>query len=344
MNNVTEKERGSLARTKGAGVEVLARRSPQLRSLVVGVDGGGTTTRAVILDYPQRVICEGHSGPSNPLRVGVANAASAVREAIDKACGEASIHRDELMAGAVGLAGVRRQDIRDHMREKLRECLKEIKPLEVLTDGEIALYGATGGAAGLVVIAGTGSICCGRSSQGKHSCAGGWGPIVGDEGGGAWIARKALQAVAKATDGRGPKTALASAALSYFKLATAEDLSTAIYAPTMTNDRLAGFARAVVRVAEAGDEVARQILRMAGQELGIAAVAVIKRLQMENEEFRVAYVGGVYGAGDLVLQPMRAEIRHAASKAYLAKPLFSPAVAAGMIARNLLHGDLALAV
>jgi N-acetylglucosamine kinase-like BadF-type ATPase len=195
-----------------------------------------------------------------------------------------------------------------------------------------------------VVIAGTGSICCGRNSQGKHFCAGGWGPIVGDEGGGSWIARKALQAIARAIDGRGPKTGLASAALSYFKLATPDDLSTAIYAPTMTNDRLAGFARAVVRVAEAGDEVAQQILRMTGQELGIAAVAVINRLQMENEEFRVAYVGGVYGAGDLVLQPMRAEIRRTASKAYLAKPLFSPAVAAGMIARNLLHGDLALAV
>ena len=343
MNNFTEKDGGSLPRPK-AGVEVLARRSPQLRSLVVGVDGGGTTTRAVILDIRQRVISEGRSGPSNPLRVGVANAASAVREAIDKACGEASIHRDDLTAAAIGLAGVRRQDIRDHMRQKLSEDLKEIKPIELFTDGEIALYGATGGAAGLVVIAGTGSICCGRNNQGKHFCAGGWGPIVGDEGGGSWIARKALQAIAKATDGRGPKTALAAAALNYFKLATTDDLSTAIYAPTMTNDRLAGFGRSVQRVAEAGDEVAQEILRMAGQQLGIAAVAVIKKLQMENEEFPVAYVGGVYGAGELVLKPMRAEIKRVASKAYLAKPLFSPAVAAGMIARNLLQGDLALAV
>jgi N-acetylglucosamine kinase-like BadF-type ATPase len=195
-----------------------------------------------------------------------------------------------------------------------------------------------------VVIAGTGSICCGRNSQGKHVCAGGWGPIVGDEGGGSWISRKALQAVAQATDGRGPKTALAAAALGYFKIATPDDLSTAVYAPTMTNDRLAGFSKQVMRIAEAGDEVARDILRNAGQQLGIAVTAVIRKLHMENEEFRVAYVGGVYGAGDLVLLPMQAEIRRVAKKAYLAEPLYSPPIAAGRIARSLLRGDLALAV
>lgn len=345
MNNIAKGELRSLTRsTSEKDVTQLSRRTPHLTRLVVGVDGGGTTTRAVILDHQQRVIAEGRSGPSNPLRVGVASAASAVRQAIDKACGEASIHRNDLLAAAVGLAGVRRQDIRDHMRQKLGECLKEIKLIELLTDGEIALYGATGGGPGLVVIAGTGSICCGRNSQGKHFCAGGWGPIVGDEGGGSWIARKALQSVARATDGRGPKTALSAAALSYFKLSTPDDLSTAIYAPSMTNDRLAGFGKSVMRIAEAGDRVAQEILALAGQQLGVAAAAVISKLQMQKEKFPVAYVGGVYGAGELVLQPMREEIRRAARKAYLAKPLFSPAIAAGMIARNLLSGDLALAV
>lgn len=325
-------------------IGIVPRRPPPLRELVVGVDGGGTSTGAVIMDAGLRILAEGHAGPSNPLRVGIANAAAAVRDAIDKACSEASIQRDDILAAAVGLAGVRRQDIRDRMREKLGECLKEIKPIELVTDGEIALYGATGGRPGLVVIAGTGSICCGRNNQGKHVCAGGWGPIVGDEGGGSWIARKALQAVARATDGRGPKTALSSAALSYFKIAEPDDLSTAIYAPTMTNDRLAGFSKQLVRVAQAGDEVARDILAKAGRQLGIAATAVIRRLQMEGEEFPVAYVGGVYGAGDLVLSPMREEIKRTARKAYLTQPLYTPAVAAARIARGLLHGDLALAV
>lgn len=328
---------------KGTAVELVTGRPSQSNELVVGVDGGGTTTRAVILDRQLRVQAEGKAGPSNPLRVGVASAGSAVREAIDHACSELSIQRDDIIAAAIGLAGVRRSDIRDRTREKLRECLKEIRIIDLYTDGEIALYGATDGRAGLVAIAGTGSICCGRNAQGTHVCAGGWGPIVGDEGGAAWIARKSLQAVARAADGRGKKTALTSAALTYFKVAAADDLSTAIYAPTMTNDRLAGFGKHVMRVAHAGDEVARDILRRAGKHLGIAAAAVIQKLRMENEEFPVAYVGGVYGAGDLVIEPMREEINRIAKKAYLAQPLYSPAVAAGRIAHGLVRGNLALA-
>jgi N-acetylglucosamine kinase-like BadF-type ATPase len=332
------------ATTKGTAVELLTSRPLQYRDLVVGVDGGGSTTRAVVLDPQLRVLAEGTSGPSNPLRVGIGTAGSAVRDAVDQACAQLAIHRDDIIAAAVGLAGVRRKDIRDRMREKLRECLKEIKVIELYTDGDIALYGATDGRAGLVVIAGTGSICCGRNAQGNHVCAGGWGPIVGDEGGAAWIARKALQAVAQAADGRGEKTALTAAALNYFKISSPDDLSTAIYAPTMTNDRLAGFGRHVMRVAQAGDRVAQQILRKAGQQLGIAANAVIHKLRLENEKFPVAYVGGVYGAGDLVLDPMLEEINRVAKKAYLAQPLYPPAVAAARIAHSLVRGDLALAV
>ena len=313
------------------------------RLLVAGVDGGGTGTRAVIMDEQKRVIGEGQAGPSNPLRVGIANAATNVRQALDRACAEAGVHRDDVLHATVGLAGVRRKDIRDVTLEKIKDCLKEIKSIELLPDGDIALYGATDGQAGLVVIAGTGSICCGRNRQGKQVCAGGWGPIVGDEGGAAWIARKALQAVAHASDERGPKTALTGAALMYFKVTTPDDLSTAIYSPAMTNDRLAGFTRDVVRVARAGDDVALAILQEAGKELGVAAAAVIKKLRMQSEKFPVATVGGVYGAGDLVLDTMREEIEKTARHAVLSEALFPPVVAAARLAHARLREELALA-
>src|SRR5207237_9144432 len=112
-----------------------------------------------------------------------------------------------------------------------------INSVEVVTDAEIALYGATGGAPGLVLIAGTGSICCGRNARGKRVCAGGWGPLAGDEGGGSWLARRALQAVAQASDGRGPDTALSQAACAYFKVAAPDDRGFRIYAPRMPNER-----------------------------------------------------------------------------------------------------------
>lgn len=318
-------------------------RVPRTQWLVVGVDGGGTGTRAVIMDHQQRVLGQGHAGPSNPLRVGIAKAAQSVREAIDRACAEAAVHRDDISMATIGLAGVRRKDIHHCTLEKLNQCLKEIRSIELLPDGDIALHGATDGDAGLVVIAGTGSICCGRNRQGKQASAGGWGPIVGDEGGASWIARKALQAMAHGADGRGPATAITNAALKYFKVENADDLSTAIYSPTMTNDQLAGFAREVVRSARTGDEVAIEILNDAGRELANAAIAVIRKLRMEKESFPIAYVGGVYGAGELVLGTMQKEIRSVAKRAYLAQPLFPPVIAAARIAHAHLRDEYALA-
>jgi N-acetylglucosamine kinase-like BadF-type ATPase len=304
--------------------------------LVVGVDGGGTRTRAVILDG-DRVLGEGTSGPSNPLRVGVANGAAAIREAIDKACSAALIDRDDLVAAGIGLAGVRRKDIRTRMRDVLIETLA-IKNIELMTDGDIALYGATDGAPGIVVISGTGSICVGVNRQGKHVFAGGWGPVAGDEGSGSWIARRALQAVAQATDERGPKTTLTQAACEYFQVAAPNDLATAIYAPTVTNDRIAGFSKLVIETARAGDTVARNILADAGRELGKAAVTVIRRLKMEPESFQVAFVGGVFAAGELVIAPLREDLTRVAKKAFIAPPHFSPTVAAGRLAQEHLHG------
>ena len=312
------------------------RRLAQLRKLVVGVDGGGTRTRAVILDG-DRVLGEGASGPSNPLRVGIANGAAAIRDAIGKACAAALIDRDDLVAAGIGLAGVRRKDIRTRMRDVLIETL-EIKNIELMTDGDIALYGATDGAPGIVVISGTGSICVGANRQGKHVFAGGWGPVAGDEGSGSWIARRALQAVAQATDERGPKTELTQAACKYFQVAIPDDLATAIYAPTVTNDRIAGFSKHVIEAARSGDAGARNILTEAGRELGKAAITVVRRLKMEQERFQVAFVGGVFAAGELVILPLREDLTRVAKKAFIAPPHFSPTVAAGRLAQEHLHG------
>src|SRR3954451_20418762 len=199
--------------TTAQTVDILPRRLASLRKPVAGVDGGGTRTRAVILDGT-RVIGEGEAGPSNPLRVGITNGATAVRDAIDRACAAAMIHRDDLLAIGIGLAGVRRMDIRTRMHDVLVETLG-VETIEIVSDGDIALFGATDGQPGVVIISGTGSVSVGVNRQGKRVYAGGWGPVAGDEGSGSWIARRALQMVARATDGRGPQTCLTEAACEY---------------------------------------------------------------------------------------------------------------------------------
>ena len=312
------------------------------RRAVVGVDGGGTKTQAVILDVNFAIIGEGFAGPSNPLRVGIANAATAIRESIDRACEVAKLRRTDLVAAEIGLAGASRSELRARMREALHGT--GIGEIIVVGDADIALYGATEGEPGLIVIAGTGSICCGINGRGKRICAGGWGPVAGDEGGGSWIARRALRAIAHAADGRGPATSLTSAACAYFHVSDSNDLSTAIYAPTITNERLAGFGKYVVEVAKTKDRIASEILAEGGRELGIMAAAVIRNLKLQQDVFQVAYVGGVFAAGEeLMLASMRQEIKAVAPRAFLAPPRFKPAVAAARMARE--HLDhIALAV
>ncbi|HEV2859680.1 MAG TPA: BadF/BadG/BcrA/BcrD ATPase family protein [Pyrinomonadaceae bacterium] len=307
--------------------------------LVLGVDGGGTKTRAVVADGSGRVLGEGNAGPSNPLRVGVREAAGAVREAAELACAAAGVRRLDIDAAEVGLAGVRRVDIRERMRDAL--SVLGAKAVEVVTDADIALYGATEGRPGLVIIAGTGSICCGVNARGRHAWAGGWGPVAGDEGSGSWIARRALQAVARASDGRGRRTSLVESACEYFHVTKAEDLSTAVYAPNMTNNRIAGFGRRVIEAAKRRDAVAREIVEDAGRELAVAAAAVIRKLRMERETFNVGYVGGVFLAGGLILDSLREDLSKAARRAQLAPPALAPAEAAARMACGL--GQLALA-
>jgi N-acetylglucosamine kinase-like BadF-type ATPase len=322
--------------------DFLSTRARASRRAVVGVDGGGSKTHAVVLDADFEILGEGNAGPSNPLRVGITNAAAAIREAVDSACEVAHLRRSDLVAAEVGLAGARRKELIARMREALLGL--GIREVVVVGDAEIALYGATEGEPGLIVIAGTGSICCGMNARGKRVCAGGWGPIAGDEGGGAWIARRALRAIAHAVDGRGPATSVTDAACTYFHVSDPIDLSTAIYAPTITNERLAGFAKYVIEAAKAKDRIAREILAEGGRELGLAAAAVIRNLKLERETFQVAYVGGVFDAAqDLVLSSVRDEVKRVAPNAYLAPPRFSPAVAAARMARERLN-HMALAV
>lgn len=297
----------------------------------LGVDGGGTKTNIALMDESGVVAAEGVGGPSNPLRVGVETAVANIAKAVDAGCDSGNISRGDIIAGTLGLAGVRRTDIRERVRESFI-ARYGIRRITVVTDADIALYGTTMGKAGLVVIAGTGSICLGINDKGERAMAGGWGPVAGDEGGGRGIAGEALHRVAKASDGRGENTKLSERAAEYFRASNVENLIGAIYAPTMDNSRIAGFARLVTETAQDGDQVALEIVHDAGIELGTAAVAVIRRLRLEHESFPVGCVGSVFQAGPLLTDVMEQTILAAAPNARLSPPQMPPAHAAALMA------------
>lgn len=303
----------------------------RLYQLYLGVDGGGTKTNIALMNEAREVIAEGSGGPSNPLRVGVETAVNNITKAVDAACDAKDLSRGDIVAATLGLAGVRRQDIRERVRESFVSRFR-IRKTAVTTDADIALYGTTLGKAGLVVIAGTGSICLGVNDEGEKAIAGGWGPIAGDEGGGRGIAEQALHSIAKASDGRGPRTKLSERAAEYFRASNPENLIVAIYAPQMDNSRIAGFARCVVETAREGDKVALQIIKDAGRELGTAAVAVLKRLDLDDDKVPIGCVGSIFQAGELLTEPMSHVIRAEAPEAFLAQPKMPPAHAASLMA------------
>ena len=147
--------------------------------LYLGVDGGGTKTQISLMNESRQVRCEGFAGPSNPLRVGVETAVTNILKAINQACDRDGVSRGDITAATLGLAGVRRADLKQSVRESFRKR-SGIRKVEVVTDAEIALYATTQGKPGLVVIAGTGSVCLGKNEKGEMAIAGRWGRLAGD--------------------------------------------------------------------------------------------------------------------------------------------------------------------
>ena len=194
--------------------------------------------------------------------------------------------------------------------------------------------------AGLVVIAGTGSICLGKNEAGKIAISGGWGPLAGDEGGGVGIARMRFTPSPKRlTDAAMPTELSEHARSEYFRASGPENLIVAIYSPQIDNTRIAGFARLVVETALDGDKIAVHILEDAGRELGIAAAAVISKLDLQNDKVPIGCVGSIFNAGTILTRPMLATVKKTAPKAFLTEPRMAPAHAAALMAlRTLSNG------
>ncbi len=300
-------------------------------NLYLGVDGGGTKTHIAIVNNEGKIVGECFAGASNPLRVGIETAVSNILAAVDKACDENDLARFDIVAATLGLAGVRRADLRQRVRERISQSLR-IKKVDVFTDAEIALYGIGRNRPGIVIIAGTGSVAIGQNANGEKFSAGGWGPLAGDEGGGAGIALSALHRIAKASDGRAKPTALSDIAVDYFRAGRIENLSVAIYAPQVDNARIAGFAKFVADTAKEGDTVAIDVLREAGTELGLAAKAVVENLGLQRLKIPIGLVGSVFKSGELITRSLLESVHSVAPKAFLYDKMTAPAFSAALMA------------
>ena len=299
----------------------------------IGVDGGASKTAALVIDDQGRTLGRGLAGASNHLRVGIDEATRNIERAVNKAMVEAGIAIRNVEYAYCGIAG---SDHPAH-RQRVIDSLKIFFPrgnFIVDNDARIALTGAVGFAAGIVVIAGTGSVAFGRNHAGEEFRAGGWGPTLGDEGSGFWIAREGLSAIVRAHDGRGFATKMTDLLCDDYDMCSPAELPRFVYATTTHADDIARYGKLVIEAAKISDPIALDILGRAGTELAECVLAVARRLHITDAEFPVAHVGGAFHAGELLLAPMRLRLQRDAPGASLLPPQHTPVEGAAMMAMH----------
>lgn len=298
---------------------------------VLGIDGGGTRTVCVISDAQGRLLSRGTGGSSNFLTVGEEEAERSIRTAIQTGLERCGVEIPRFKVAYLGMAGAGRPSGVKAIR-RIMKALDVADKIVVDTDAAIALAGATACSPGAVVISGTGSIAFGINKSRKTMRVGGWGSLLGDEGSGYDIGRRGLTAALRAHDGRGEATVLLQKFLGHLGVRSVDELVDRIYLSGPKIDEIASFSRLIVEAARDGDAVSRKIMRDAAEELSTAAVTLIGQLNMEDYEFEVSLIGGMFRVDDLIASPVRHNIKSFAPKCQIISPRFEPAVGAVLLA------------
>jgi N-acetylglucosamine kinase-like BadF-type ATPase len=275
-------------------------------TLVVGVDGGGTKTHAVVADETGAMLGFATHGPSNWESVGLRGAADALREAIANALEQAGASSSDLAGAAFGLAGVDWGSDIPRMRGVIDQ-LRLPCPYELVNDSFVALRAGTDASHGVVLVAGTGAVAAGRNREGRIFRTLGEGPILGDVGAASDVSDAAVRAVADAYTGRGPATVLTDELCRLTGCGSAEEF---LEWYSRGVEQLRNGAAAVVRAADDGDPVAQGILRWAGTALGGSAALVARQLDMLSDEFEVVLSGGLFRAGSAMLTDSLTSVLH----------------------------------
>lgn len=257
----------------------------------LGIDGGQSSTTALIGDSEGRVVGYGRGGPCNHVTGPEARTKflNAIGGCVRAAAAEAGLAEPFRFAAACsGFSGGAKD------KAFLLDEIFAADEKYVTHDAEIALVGATGGEPGVMVIGGTGSIAFGRDANGKTIRAGGWGYVFGDEGGGFDLTRQALRAALRMEEGWGPATTLRAKLLASTGAEDVNDLLHRFYTPEFPRQEIAAMSRQVDEAAREGDEIARKILRDAAVSLAGYGKAVREVVFGAGSTVPVRTVGGVF--------------------------------------------------
>lgn len=252
--------------------------------VIIGVDGGGTKTNLVALDAATGAkLGSASAGSINVYFGGLAQAAGNLREGLEAL----SLGPEDRILG-VGIGDPALDDSclseGAQLRERISGMLPGNPPCFSRSDVFMALYGFTGGQAGALLVAGTGSMGVGMAAPYCHGqenpmvTVGGWGNPTTDPGSGNDIGTRGICAALDAFDGVGRQTALCGAAMKFYGAAEPRQLVAILNGEDMTRSRIAAFSRQVASCADDGDPVSISILEKAGQALGGYGCSLLRQV------------------------------------------------------------------
>lgn len=296
----------------------------------IGIDGGGSNLRVAVTREDLAVIAQVQGETVNPSSVGRPTAAGRIAHALSAVLDQAGLTADQIAGVGIGVAGASAAYAGDWLREIVARVLPDAGCVPS-SDMEIALVGAHAARHGALVLAGTGSVALAIDQQGRQARAGGWGYLIGDEGGGYWLGMEALRAITRAADGRAPVTALTARVLDHLALADVQAITLWLYEPGAIRARdVAGLAPLVCACAEEGDPAARAIVQRAASELATLCRTVTMQLNLSAAP--VAFAGGLLTEQT----PVQAALCVALGLAEPPVALYPPVVGAALLARLVL--------
>ncbi len=268
---------------------------------VIGVDGGGTRTRAVALDASGVELARAEGGSA------VAGAPLEAARAVADACVDLVRRAGRHLPAHVlwaGLSGAGREEERTAAERALRET-GVAERARVGTDVQAAFHDAFADRPGILLIAGTGSIAWARAEDGREGRVGGWGPRIGDEGSGYAIGTEALRRVARSADGRAPATTLSELVRRWLGLERLEELAGWVAGASRAG--IAELAPLVAGAARDGDAVSEQVIAEAIVALRTHVDAILERLGPWSRPPGLALTGGLLRPGG----PLRGALEEA---------------------------------
>jgi glucosamine kinase len=308
---------------------------------VIGIEGGGTKTTAVLCALDGFILSEAQGGPSNFHSVGIEKTTTTLLDLIQTCCHSVGCSVSQIGAVVAGLAGAGRTLDQQRLTERLLDVARarsfNLEKVLIESDARIALEGAFSGKPGIVVISGTGSIVFGKDERDKIYRAGGWGRLIGDEGSGYAIGQEAFHAVAKLLDGYGEKTKLIKLFDEKFGLGTQDAIVNGIYEKKFD---IASVVPVVMEAASKGDPVAKKILIRASAELLEVIDAVLMKMNKGSKEVKkhpLAFVGSLMASESFYSRKIRAAIKRNMPLISIRNAESSPVVGAALMAVRLLN-------